>query len=58
MMGIAHSIRIGTKNKYDIVDVLEMDPLRRRMLIASILVETEDKPDKPSYTAPKRGGIR
>lgn len=45
-MGIAHSIRIGTENRYDIVDVLEMEPLRRRMLIASILVETEDRKKK------------
>lgn len=40
-MGIAHSIRIATANKYDIVDVLEMEPLRRRMLVASIIVESE-----------------
>lgn len=44
MMGLAHSIRIATKNKYDIVDILEMEPIRRRMLVASILVESEDKP--------------
>lgn len=49
-MGIAHSIRIGTKNKFDLVDVLEMDPLRRRMLVASILVEGED------YEARKKKG--
>lgn len=41
-MGTAHSIRIGTNNKYDLVDVLEMDPMRRRMLVASISVESED----------------
>ncbi len=55
MMGIAHSIRIGTNNKYDIVDILEMEPIRRRMLVASILVEGEDKP-KPK--GPKKGGNR
>ena len=55
MMGLAHSIRIATKDKYDIVDVLEMEPIRRRMLVASILVESEDQP-KPK--APKRGGKR
>lgn len=45
-MGTAHSIRIATENRYDIVDVLEMEPLRRRMLVASILVEQEDRKKK------------
>lgn len=42
-MATAHSIRVATDNKYDVVDILEMEPLRRRMLIASILVEQEDR---------------
>ncbi|WP_169835270.1 hypothetical protein [Planococcus faecalis] len=46
MMATAHSIRIATANKYDIVDSLEMEPLRRRMLVASILVESEDAKNK------------
>lgn len=41
-MGLAHKIRINTENKYDIIDVLEMEPYRRRTLVASLEVEAED----------------
>jgi hypothetical protein len=44
VLGVAHSIRIATGNKYDIVDVLEMHPYRRRLLLASVLLEQEERP--------------
>lgn len=44
ILGVAHSVRIKTNNKYDIVDVLEMHPYRRRLLLASILLEQEELP--------------
>lgn len=50
-MNIAHKIRIWTDNKYDIIDVLEMEPYRRRALVASLKVEAEDLEKKQ-----KKGG--
>lgn len=42
MMRMAHNVRINTKNKYDIIDFLTMDPLRRRALVASLTLEAEE----------------
>ncbi|GLY11421.1 hypothetical protein [Pseudobacillus badius] len=44
MLRIAHDVRVGTDNKYDIIDVLEMHPYRRRLLVASLLLESEEQP--------------
>lgn len=44
LLRVAHDIRVGTDNKYDIIDVLEMHPLRRRSLMASLILEREEQP--------------
>jgi|GEM_PF-5228437 len=51
LLAVAHSIRVGTNNKYDIVDVLEMEPYRRNLLVASIMLEAEE--NKPKNTGGK-----
>lgn len=53
-LAMAHSIRIATNNKYDIVDVLEMEPYRRRLLAASIMLEAEQQNESPK----KKKGVK
>lgn len=47
LMMQAHQIRKMTRNRYDIVDVLDMEPYRRKLLVASLILETEEHKEKP-----------
>lgn len=54
MMRMAHNVRINTKNKYDIIDFLTMDPLRRRTLVASLILEAEEIEEVRKNSGDKR----
>lgn len=55
LMMQAHRIRTHTNNKYDIIDVLEMEPYRRQTLVASIQLEIEEAAAKPKGKGQKGG---